>query len=334
MVIIESSVMTLNKFVIAALVGSISLISIAAKAEDDDKFLSWITALRIEASSKGIKSKTLDTALNNIQLIPRVIELDRSQPEFTLTFNEYLSRVVPERRVKMAQRLYNTNLKLLRSIGREFGVQPRFIVALWGIESDFGRLTGGFHVVPALATLAYDGRRSRYFRKELINALKIIDAGHINANQMKGSWAGAMGQCQFMPSSFLAFAYDYDDDGRKDIWTTLPDVFASTANYLSKSGWRGDEISARRVRLSNQLEEGVIGLKTLKALIEWQALGVRRIDGSDLPVADMRGSLLKPGGPDGPVYLVYDNYRTILKWNRSHYFATSVGHLADRIIGM
>ena len=226
MVIIESGVMTLNNFVIAALVGSISLISIAAKAKDDDKFLSWSTALRIEASSKGIKSKTLDTALNNIQLIPRVIELDRSQPEFTLTFNEYLSRVVPERRVKMAQRLYNTNLKLLRSIGREFGVPPRFIVALWGIESDFGRLTGGFHVVPALATLAYDGRRSKYFRKELINALKIIDAGHINVKQMRGSWAGAMGQCQFMPSSFLAFAYDYDEDGRKDIWTTLPDVFA------------------------------------------------------------------------------------------------------------
>ena len=321
-------------YAVAILLSMMSLIAGAAEAQDKDKLVSWITALRVEATAKGVQAKTLDAALKNVELIPRVIELDRSQPEFTLTFDNYLSRVVTERRIQLARRLYITNLKILTKIGREFGVQPRFIVSLWGIESDFGRLTGGFQVVPALVTLAYDGRRSNYFRKELINALKIIDAGHISAGQMKGSWAGAMGQSQFMPSSFLNFAYDYDGDGRKDIWTTLPDVFASTANYLSQSGWHSDEISARRVLLSEGILAGLEGLKTSKTLSEWQVLGVRRLDGSDLPIADMQGSLLKPGGPDGPVYLVYANYRTILKWNRSHFFALAVSHLADQIMGM
>ena len=306
----------------------------AAPAQDAGEFSDWLIKLKAEATTSGIRPQTLAAALDGVQLIPRVIELDRSQPEFTLTFDEYLMRVVPERRVETARRLYAENRPILEEIGKKFGVQPRFIVALWGIESDFGRITGGFSVVPALVTLAYDGRRSAYFRAELLNALRIIDAGHITADRMKGSWAGAMGQSQFMPSSFLNFAYDHDGDGRKDIWTSLPDIFASTANYLSRSGWHGDEISARRVALPAGLDVDLEGLKTVKSLGDWQALGVRRHDGSDLPPAKMEASLLKPAGADGPAFLVYSNYRTILKWNRSHYFAVAVGHLADRIIGM
>ncbi len=309
-------------------------LSASAQAQDAEPLSVWLHKLKAEATAAGIRRQTLDAALDGVKLIPRVIELDRSQPEFTLTFEEYLSRVVPDRRVERAQRLYADNRPVLEEIGRKFGVQPRFIVALWGIESDFGRITGGFSVVPALVTLAYDGRRSAYFRTELLNALRIIDAGHITADLMKGSWAGAMGQSQFMPSSFLNFAYDHDGDGRKDIWTSLPDVFASTANYLSRSGWRGDEISARRVALPEDFDDDLEGLKTIKPLRDWQALGVRRQDGSDLPVAEIKASLLKPAGSGGPAFLVYNNYRAILKWNRSHYFAMAVGRLADRIIGM
>lgn len=319
---------------IACLVLAFSLAAASAQAQDKEQFLTWLTEFTTEAEAKGIRPQTLAASLDGVQLIPRVIELDRSQPEFTLTFDEYLSRVVPDSRVERARRLYAANRPLLEEIGKKFGVQPRFIVALWGIESDFGRLTGGFAVVPALVTLAFDGRRSKYFRGELLNALRIIDAGHITVDRMKGSWAGAMGQSQFMPSSFLNFAYDQDGDGRKDIWTTLPDVFASTATYLSRSGWRASENSARRVALPEGFDASLEGLETTKAVNEWQSLGVRRSDGENLPVADISASLLRPAGSDGPAYLVYNNYRAILKWNRSHYFAVAVGHLADSIIGL
>ena len=324
----------MKTFLITSMALALSLVGTSVKAQDKNQLLTWLTEFTIEAEAKGIKSKTLVASLNGVQLIPRVIELDRSQPEFKLTFGEYLSRVVPDSRVERARRLYAANRPLLKEIGKKFGVHPRFIVALWGIESDFGRVTGGFEVVPALVTLAFDGRRSKYFRKELFNALRIIDAGHTTVDKMKGSWAGAMGQCQFMPSSFLNFAYDYDGDGRKDIWTTLSDVFASTANYLSHSGWRANEISARRVTLPKEFDASLDGLETSKTVNEWQLLGIRQSDGKNLPAANIRGSLLRPAGEDGPVYLVYNNYRTILKWNRSHYFAVAVSHLADKIIGL
>ena len=324
----------MKTFLITCMALALAFVGTSVKAQDKDQLLAWLTEFTIEAEEKGIRPKTLVASLNGVQLIPRVIELDRSQPEFKLAFGEYLSRVVPDSRVERARRLYSANRPLLKEIGKKFGVQPRFIVALWGIESDFGRVTGGFEVVPALVTLAFDGRRSKYFRKELFNALRIIDAGHTTVDKMKGSWAGAMGQCQFMPSSFLNFAYDYDGDGRKDIWTTLSDVFASTANYLSQSGWRASEISARRVTLPKEFDARLNGLEILKTVNEWQLLGVRQLDGENLPAANIRGSLLRPAGDDGPVYLVYNNYRTILKWNRSHYFAVAVSHLADKIIGL
>jgi len=176
---------------------------------------------------------------------------------------------------------------LLEEVAQKYGVQARFIVAFWGIETDFGRITGGFPLVPALATLAYDGRRSAYFRKELLNALEILDGGHIAPKDMVGSWAGAMGQCQFMPSSFLNFAVDGDGDGRKDIWTNRKDVFASAANYLSRSGWKGDQTWGRQVRLPDGFDAKLADLDVRKTLAEWQGLGVRRLDGSDLPVRDL-----------------------------------------------
>ena len=298
-----------------------------------DEFHSWLKALKSEAASMGISKPTLDTAFRNVKPIPRIIELDRKQPEFTLSFKEYLQRVTPQARVNKGRKQFAKNKQILSEISKKYGVQPQFLVAFWGIETDFGRVTGGFHVIPALATLAFDDRRSKFFRRELHFALQILEDGHIAADAMVGSWAGAMGQPQFMPSSFAGYAVDHDNDGRKDIWTTKPDVFASAANYLSRYGWRGDERWGREVKLPNGFDLTLKGLKIRKNLQEWSALGMVKKDGAPLPVSDLQASLILPAKKGGPAFLVYNNYRVILKWNRSHYFAMAVGHLADRIAG-
>jgi membrane-bound lytic murein transglycosylase B len=287
--------------------------------------------LRAEALGLGIGASTLDSALAGIRPIPRVVELDLRQPEFTLTFQEYMNRVVPDGRVRQGKQKLNENRALLEEVGRKYGVQPRFIVAFWGIETDFGRITGGFPVVPALATLAHDGRRSSYFRSELLNALKILDGGHITVDKMVGSWAGAMGQCQFMPSSFLNFAVDHDGDGRKDIWNDKGDVFASAANYLARSGWKNDQTWGRQVRLPANFDRALAGVKTRKPLAEWRAAGVRRADGTELPSRDLMASIVFPEENGDAAFIVYDNFHTIMKWNRSTFFAIAVGSLAERI---
>lgn len=302
--------------------------AIVADAQEED-FAAWLTDFRQAALSEGISSETLDAVLPGLAFRPRVVELDRRQPEGTLTYAEYLSRVLPPARVNRGKRLLRKHRALLADIGEAYGVQPRFIVALWGIESDFGRVTGGFPVLDSLATLAFDGRRGAFFRGQLIEALRIVDAGHIQADQMLGSWAGAMGQSQFMPSSFQQFAVDHDGDGRRDIWGTLPDVFASAANYLAKAGWKHDQTWGRQVRLPEAFDLDLTGLGVKKTLGEWQALGVRRSNGDDLPTRQLTASLILPGGPGGPAFLTYPNYRVLLKWNRSHYFATTVGQFAD-----
>ena len=301
------------------------------KNSNELSFLKWLDDLKVEALRKGIRSEIIESALSGVQLIPRVVELDRKQPEFNLTFRQYMDRVVPRSRVIKGRKLLNENRELLNEVSKKYGVQPRFIVALWGIETDFGRVTGGFKLIPALVTMAYDGRRSKYFRNELINALKILDGNHIKVKDMVGSWAGAMGQCQFMPSSFLNFAIDYDGDGRKDIWSTKADVFGSTANYLARSGWKSTQTWGRAVILPDDFNKIYSGLKVKKSINEWQALGVRRIDGSDLPVRNLNASIVYTEGVGSAAYMVYDNYRTTLKWNRSTYFAIAVGTLADRI---
>lgn len=302
----------------------------AARAADQP-FETWLEGVRAEARQKGISEATVQAALADIQPIPRVIELDRQQPEFTLTFQQYLDRVVPQARIDKGRRLMAEHKALLTRIEGQFGVPARQIVALWGIETDFGRVTGGFKVIPALATLAHDGRRSAFFRKELMDALKIVDDGHIDAERMLGSWAGAMGQNQFMPSSFRAYAIDYTGDGKRDIWTTLPDVLASIANYLSRVGWKNDQTWGREVQLPAGFDIGLAENKTRKAIPEWQALGVRRADGSDLPARDLPAQIVLPAGAGGPAYMVYDNFEVILKWNRSTYFAIAAGTLADAL---
>lgn len=264
--------------------------------------------------------------------MPDVIELDRNQPEFTLTFDEYVTRVVPDSRVERGRSLLAEHADLLERVAARYAVQPRFIVALWGVESDFGRRLGTFHVPQALATLAFDGRRSEFFRRELLLALRILEDGHIEAKDMLGSWAGAMGQSQFMPSSFVTHAVDENSDGRTDIWGTQSDVFASIANYLSNSGWRDDQTWGREVTLPDGFDPTLIGPTMRQNLLDWHKRGVRRVDGGDLPHSpNWPAYLVRPDGETGRAFLVYGNYDAILKWNRSTYFATAVGLLSDRL---
>ena len=305
---------------------------LAASADNHVSFSDWQAELRTEALSKGISANTFDTAFAGIAPIERVLELDRSQPEFTLTLENYLNKVVSATRVKKAREKLEEHRGILKEVSEKFGVQPRFIVALWGIETNFGQHTGGFSVIAALSTLAYDGRRSAYFREELLNALQIIEEGHISAAEMKGSWAGAMGQSQFMPSSFLNYSYDYNGDGRRDIWTTQHDVFASIANYLGSVGWRSDMTWGRQVRVPDGLDGVSLSkTKSRKNMDEWRALGVLNADGRPLPTRNLTSRLVIPSRGDGKAYLAYANYDNILKWNRSNYFAIAVGQLADMI---
>lgn len=295
------------------------------------KFEKWVQAFKSEAIEKGISSSLVEQAFEGVAPIPRIIELDRKQPEGRMTFGEYRKKIVSQIRIQRGREMMAQHRDLLDEIGQHYGVQPRFIVALWGIETNYGKNTGGYSVVNALATLAFDGRRSQYFRTELLNAFKILQDRHIPLEAMKGSWAGAMGQCQFMPSSFLRLAVDYDGDGRKDIWTTHADVFASAANYLSQSGWHGNQTWGRQAQLPGGFNNKDASLKIKKSLTTWQKLGVRRNNGRNLPLVDMKGSLVLPDGKGGSAFLVYENFRVIMKWNRSTYFATSVGLLADAI---
>ena len=294
----------------------------------------WLEKFKIRAEKSGISKEIIDETLNQVKIIPRVIELDRKQPEFTLTLSQYLNNVVSKKRTQKGISKIRENWILLENLSKKYKVQPRFIIALWGIETDYGRISGGFPVIDSLVTLAYDGRRGRYFSKELLNALKIIDEGHISYEEMVGSWAGAMGQTQFMPSSVLSYAEDYNNDGKKDIWKTKEDALASAANYLSKLKWDNNETWGREVIINDNfyLTDEELTLKNKKKINEWQALGVRRIDGTDLPKKNIEGYLIKINDNNKTRYfLVYKNFKKILKWNTSNYFAIAVGILSDSI---
>ena len=297
----------------------------------DVDFGTWLAGVRQEAIAQGLRPQSVTQALAGVHQIDRVLELDRHQPETTFTFEQYIDLVVSQQRLQQGHEHLVENRALLEQVSRRYGVQPRFIVALWGIESNYGKGSGDFPEISALATLAYDGRRSAYFRKELMAAIKIIDQGWIRPEDMLGSWAGAMGQCQFMPSSYLQFAVSYNNDGRRDIWHRREDIFASIANYLARSGWHGDETWGRRVLVPTGFDANLAGPSNRKPLVEWQRLGIRALDGRDLVTREREAALILPDGPSGPALLAFDNFRASLKLNNSSFFAAAVGYLADGI---
>ncbi|MCG9785118.1 lytic murein transglycosylase [Vibrio brasiliensis] len=298
-------------------------------------FEEYVEGLKDEARQNGISELVIEQAFDNVTHKPRAVKADKNQPEKKLTLDEYIPRAVPDWKVKQAKSLYQKHYADLKEIGDAYGVQPRFIVALWGVESNFGKFTGNYRVIDALSTMAYDGRREDFFRKETMAALQILEQGHIAVEDFKGSWAGAMGQCQFMPSSFLAFAADGSGDGKKDIWNSEADVFASAANYLSQSGWDDSYTWGRQVKLPQGFDTSIQGRSEEKGkyLQEWNKLGVTRYDGRPLSQLDqdIKAWLIAPDDANGRVYLVYNNYNVLMKWNRSYYFALAVSHLADRI---
>jgi len=294
-------------------------------------FEQYVTELKQEAVELGINANVVNSAFENVEFLKRSVKSDKAQPEFKLTLDTYIPRAVPDWKIEQARAAYKKHYHLLHEIGKAYGVQPRFIVALWGIETNFGRLTGRHYVISSLTTMAYDGRREALFKKQLFAALTILEQGHIEQDKFIGSWAGAMGQVQFMPTSYLNYAVDYDGDGKKDIWNNHADVFASAANYLKTEGWDDSETWGRQVLIPEDFNVELAGLKNKKTLQEWQDLGVRRFDGSALPKVNLKGSIVIPDDASGRVYLVYDNYSVLMHWNRSYYFATAVSYLSERI---
>jgi membrane-bound lytic murein transglycosylase B len=295
-----------------------------------------------EARARGYSDTLIDQALANVEPLPRVIQNDRSQAELVVGFDRYYrSRVTPPvvRRGRELAREYRTVLTRIES---EYDVQRRFVMAIWGIETRYGRVTGNTPVFQALATLAWEPRRAGYFRDELFNALSMVSKGYIDTPTMTGSWAGAMGHPQFMPSSYLKFAEDFDRDGRRDIWKSTPDALASIANYLEESGWDDDFTWGREVRVTpaararidqdtTKRTEGCFAMRNMTEripLIEWQRLGVRLPNGGALPKADVKAGLVTT---DRRTFLVYENYDAILRYNCAHYYALTVAMLADQI---
>lgn len=299
---------------------------------DNGDFRSWLAEFRAEAARAGISERTLRTALDGVQPVPAVIKKDRRQAEFTLSYWRYMDRV-NKHRIEKGKGLLAKHGPLLQKVYKKFGVPPRYLIAFWGLESNFGSTFGGHQVIPSLATLAHDGRRSKFFRAQLLAALKILDNGDITLKRMQGSWAGAMGHFQFIPTTYEGYAVDFDGDGRRDIWHSMADAFASAANYLSSLGWNDEEKWGREVRLPANFDFASASLRVKKPLADWQRAGVRRINGTNLPKVDIETSLVIPAGYKGPAFAVYKNFRRIMRWNNSILYAISVGHLADRLSG-
>jgi membrane-bound lytic murein transglycosylase B len=302
-----------------------------ARSASADDFSQWLATLKKDAQMQGIQAATIDAALHNAQPMPQILELDRKQPETTVTLAQYLSHVMTPARIGQGRKLRAENAALLRSVAGKYGVAPKTIMALWAIESGFGHTMGDYRVVDTLVTLAYDGRRPDLFRAELIAALKIIGQGRLTADDLKGSWAGAMGQIQFMPTTYLKYGVDFDHRGDADIWRDTGDVFASAANYLADLGWNRNETWGREVKLPPRFDPALLGLPNQRTVKEWVVAGVRKADGGNLPPSAIEGSIIAPDGLDGRAFLVYGNFRTIMKWNRSTYFALAVGLLGDAI---
>ena len=313
-------------------ISSIFLFFVNTSFSNDITYDKWLLSLKADALKRGISEATFDIAMNDIVIIPKVKKLDKKQPETQITFNDYYKRTVNNKRVNIGKNKYEKHKNDLLKIAEVYKVQPRFILAIWGIETNYGTYTGSFSVISSLTTLAYQGRRAKFFRKQLLDAIEIVDKGYIELENMKGSWAGAMGQSQFMPSSYLAYAQDFDKDGKKDIWNNHLDVFASIAFYLKSHGWDYSRTWGREVIVPKDFlklyENSKNKSQTLKY---WADNNIVKINGQKLPYLNLKAYLILPDGNMGKAFLVYDNFFKIKKYNASTYYALSIGILADRI---
>lgn len=304
-------------------------------------FADWLNEVRTEALARGIRAEVLDRAFAGIAPVEQILDRDRTQAEFTLDLEAYLKRRLTRDTVRTAQRLYSRHRTLLNKVAKRYGVSARMIVAVWGLESNFGRFSGVRPTIPALVTLAYDPRRGSMFRNELFSALEIVNRGDIELERLKGSWAGALGQPQFMPSSYLEYAQDFDGDGRRDIWASKPDVFASVAYYLQSHGWKTGNAWGTEVRIPRTRRDEALALPRREAgcraerlmtdprpLTEWRKMGYRTVSGRALPASKTPASLVQAGSRS---FLLYPNYDALLGYNCAHSYALSVALLADRL---
>ena len=304
-------------------------------------FEEWLSGVRAEALTRGIRTATLDQALAGLEPVPTVLQRDRTQAELVQTLDQYLAQRISKKVVSTAQSMRQTHATLLAEVSEKYGVPQGILVSIWGLESNFGRFSGVRPTIATLATLAYDPRRAAMFRNELFDALRILDSGDVEPAAMRGSWAGALGQPQFMPSSFLLYAQDFDRDGKRDIWKSTPDVFASIANYLSAHGWNREQAWGREVRVPGAVldslsehaplqTEGCLARRQMtvpRPLAAWKKLGVTTVTGGTLPTADFEASLVSGVKRH---FLVYPNYQALLSYNCVNAYGLSVGLLGDR----
>jgi membrane-bound lytic murein transglycosylase B len=297
----------------------------------DEQWNRWLSQIKQEALAQGIHQTTINDAFQNVHEPSRTVKnLLKSQPEKRLSYTKYRSSRVDNYRIIIGRKRYEENKSWLQDLGQKYGVDPCFMVSFWGMETSYGSYMGNFPVIQALSTLAYDSNRKDFFRKELFLALKILDDGHVSLGQFKGEWAGASGQPQFLPSSWVQYAVDYDGDGRKDIWASKKDALASIANYMKQNGWQTGEPWAVFVKLPASFNEDLLAKKDIvKSVKEWDEIGVRTTKGEHLPYQNMNASIVHPYG--GPVFMIFPNYRMILKYNNSIYYAGAIGYLADKI---
>ncbi len=315
---------------IASLLFLSSLYVLPAYAGD---FASCVIKLKETAHEQGLSRDTIDNTLAKVKYVSRVIELDKKQPEFSQTFDNYFSKRVTDWRVKEGRRLLKENRPLLNELSHKYGVPPQYLMAFWGLETNFGSYKGKMPVLDSLATLACDPRRSKYFTGELMKALKLKEEYQFESSQMVGSWAGAMGHTQFMPSAYAKYAVDGDGDGKADLWNSTTDALTSAANFLNQLGWQRNERWGREVKLPNDFSYKYLGKNMAQPLAVWAKLGVTKSDEAALSTPDMSAALYLPAGHTGPAFLGYKNFDVIMRWNRSEFYAIAVGHLADRING-
>lgn len=302
------------------------------RAVPNPGFDAWVVSFRDRAAARGIAPAVLDQAFRHAGFLPGVVERDRNQTEFTRTVEDYLSIAASEERVSMGRQMMGRYGSVLSAVESRYGVDRHIVAAVWGLESFFGTRRGEVPVISALSTLAYDGRRGEFFESQLMAALKILQAGDITPDRMLGSWAGAMGHTQFIPTSYLAYAVDFTGDGRRDIWSEDPsDALASTAAYLSRSGWARGEPWAVEVALPAGFNMALAGRGKGRSTADWAAMGVRAAAGGNLPGGS--ASVLAPAGAGGPGFLVFRNFNVILRYNNAENYALGVGHLADRLAG-
>ena len=311
------------------LLAGLAAAPLAAHAQDS--FGAFLAGMRAEARRAGIREGTLDAAFSGISPNQKVIDADRKQPEFTMTWQRYRGFTMSDQRIARGRDSYAANRPLFQAVASRYQVDVQPIAGIWGLESNFGTNTGSYNVIEALATLAWEGRRASFFRSQLLSALRILDHGDVQPGRMLGSYAGAMGQPQFMPDSYLRYAVDFDGNGRRDIWDSRGDVLGSIANYLAKSGWRYGEPAAQPIRVPAELDGGSVGRDVKRSLGEWQRMGVRRDDGSTFSRTDPVGAVVMPDGNAGPAFMVYANFTAIRRYNPSDFYALAVSLLGDTV---